>query len=166
MRTPTTQKASYFDDPIHNGGNEEPGLGRLHWEPADLSDIKKIRLDGVKILLVDDSQDNQKLFQRILVSAGGMVEIAENGEVAVRMQKLGEYDVIIMDIRMPILDGYEATRRIRNHGFSGPVLALTAHATPGEEKRCRDAGCSAFFLKPIDRMTLLKAVGKAAGRLA
>lgn len=120
-----------------------------------------IRLDGLRILLVDDSADNQRLFERILVSSGAVVDIAENGVVAIARQQVSSYDVIVMDIRMPMMDGYEATRRIRSAGYAGPVLALTAHANPGEEERCREAGCTGFFLKPINRAGLLSAVYNA-----
>lgn len=119
------------------------------------------RLDDLKILLVDDSPDNQRLFQRILMGAGARVDLACNGLDAVQLQASESYDAIIMDIRMPILDGYEASRRIRANGFVNPIIALTAHATPGEEGRCRGAGCSEFLLKPIDRQGLLKAVRDA-----
>jgi CheY-like chemotaxis protein len=118
-------------------------------------------LGGVRILLVDDSADNQRLFERILTSAGSHVDVAENGIVAIARAQVTSYDVIIMDIRMPMMDGYEATRRIRAQGYRGPILALTAHANPGEEERCRDAGCSGFYLKPINRAGLLQAVTDA-----
>lgn len=118
-------------------------------------------LSGVHLLLVDDSADNQRLFERILTSVGAKVDVAENGVVAVARAQATRYDVIIMDIRMPMMDGYEATRRIREQGFTGPILALTAHANPGEEERCRAAGCSGFYLKPINRAGLLQAVADA-----
>lgn len=124
-------------------------------------DGSQIRLEGVRILLVDDSADNQRLFERILVASGATVDVAENGVVAIARQQVMSYDVIIMDIRMPMMDGYEATRRIRTAGFMGPVLALTAHANPGEEERCREAGCSGFFTKPINKAGLLSAVAQA-----
>ena len=115
-------------------------------------------LHGVQLLLVDDSPDNQMLFKRILTSAGADVTIATNGAEAVDTFSKGEFDVIIMDIRMPFVDGCEASRRIRALGFAGPIMALTAHATPGEEERCRDAGCSDFQVKPIHRAKLISAV--------
>jgi CheY-like chemotaxis protein len=120
-----------------------------------------IRLEGVRVLLVDDSSDNQRLFERVLSSAGAKVDVAENGVVAIARSMATSYNVIIMDIRMPMMDGYEATRRIRSGGFTGPILALTAHANPGEEERCREAGCSGFYLKPINRLGLLTAVSEA-----
>lgn len=126
---------------------------------------KPVRLDGLTILLVDDSFDNQLLFQRVLTGAGAKVEIASNGVEAIAHQAGKAYDLIIMDVRMPIMDGYEATRRIRASGYTNPIVALTAHATPGEEERCRGAGCSHFELKPIGRRQLLTVIAGAANRL-
>ena len=127
-----------------------------------MSQAQAIRLDDVRVLLVDDSADNQRLFHRILAAAGAKTVIAENGERAIeRFDASPDFDLIIMDIRMPIVDGYEATRQIRNRGFQGPIIALTAHANPGEEEKCRSAGCSDFQLKPIDRLSLLNAVERS-----
>jgi CheY-like chemotaxis protein len=122
------------------------------------------RLADLQVLLVDDSEDNQNLFRRILTTAGARVVLASDGLAAVALQKREPFDVIIMDVRMPILDGYEATKRIRANGYTGPVIALTAHATPGEEERCRNSGCSDFYLKPIDRNSLIAAVESARKR--
>lgn len=131
-------------------------------ENAKREAIQAIRFDGKRILLVDDSPDNLLLFNRILGSAGAKIETAFNGANALEREEVeGPFDAIVMDIRMPIMDGYEATRRIREHGFDGPIIALTAHATPGEEQRCRAAGCDHFHLKPIDRLGLLEAVRAA-----
>lgn len=127
--------------------------------------IQAVRLDGHKILLVDDSPDNQKLFGRILTGAGAKVESAHDGGAAVeKFKATPDFIMIIMDIRMPHVDGYEATRQIRALGYDGPIMALTAHSNPGEEEKCRTAGCSDFQLKPIDRLTLLTTVEAAVTR--
>jgi CheY-like chemotaxis protein len=149
----------------------EKDLETHQWGEPSIDRVRSIRLDGVNILLVDDSFDNQRLFHRILTAAGAHVDLADNGEVAVAVQgdamnSPRPYDVVIMDIRMPVLDGYEATRRIRAQGYRAPIIALTAHANPDEEDRCRLAGCSHFYLKPIDRLSLLTAVQKALGPAA
>ena len=124
-----------------------------------ISQAQAVRLDTTRVLLVDDSPDNQRLFHRILAAAGATTVIAENGRRAIECFEADpSFDLIIMDIRMPIVDGYEATRQIRSRGFCGPIMALTAHANPGEEEKCRSAGCSDFQLKPIDRLSLLNAV--------
>ena len=137
--------------------------GGRSWGAGDLSQINAVRLNGVRVLIADDSIDNQRLFQRILKSAGALVEVAGNGELAVSLQAICEFDVVILDICMPVMDGYEAAKTMRRRGFPGPIIALTAHDTPGEEKRCLMSGCSAFYLKPIDRLGLLRAVERAVG---
>lgn len=119
---------------------------------------------GVQILLVDDSVENILLFNRVLKKEGANTDGAENGLVAIEKQKHQKYDVIIMDVRMPIMDGYEATRTIRLNGYLGPIIALTAHAVPGEKERCMAAGCSAFYSKPIDRQNLLRAILFSLGK--
>ncbi len=129
------------------------------------------RLDCLRVLPVEDTEDNQRLFQRILTSAGAKVQIASNGADAIEIFDRPEvlfdlksgrapFDVIVMDIRMPVIDGYEATRTIRKLGFQGPIIALTAHATAGEEERCLASGCTDFELKPIDRLALLTTVAR------
>jgi CheY-like chemotaxis protein len=115
-------------------------------------------LTGLKLLLVDDSLDNQVLFHRALTAAGAETDLASNGAEAITLSAAIHYDAIIMDMRMPVVDGYNATAAIRQAGYRGPVIALTAHANPGEEERCRASGCSHFFLKPIDRRSLITAV--------
>lgn len=142
------------------------GLNSSNFGVATIEQIRSICLNRIRILLVDDSVDNQQLYQRIFVAAGAHVELADNGEEAVARQAEADYDVIVMDIRMPILDGYQATRQIRNRGFRGPIIALTAHHIQGEEERCRVAGCSDFYVKPIDRYSLLKAVEQAFQKMA
>lgn len=134
----------------------------INFSPNEQSAPTAMRLDGLHVLLVDDSADNQRLFHRVLAGAGAVVRVAGDGAAAVEWQAREHFDAIVMDIRMPVLDGYEASRRIRAQGYHGPIIALTAHANPGEEERCRDSGCSHFYLKPIDRRSLVTAVGKAA----
>lgn len=119
-------------------------------------------LSNLRVLLVDDSTDNQRLFECFLMSAGAKVDVAGDGARAVQLQRQRYYDVIIMDMRMPVVDGYQASQMIRAQGYRGPIIALTAHATPGEKERCLASGCSHFYLKPIDRRCLVQAVDQAA----
>lgn len=142
----------------------------LQFESAPLAALREAvfkRMDlpslrGVRVLVADDSLDNQAIFLRMLAASGADVDAVADGAQAVEAEGLSEYDVIVMDIRMPVLDGYEATRRIRERGFRGPILALTAHATPGERERCLMAGASRFLTKPIDRAGLVHAVWDAS----
>ncbi len=127
-------------------------------------------LDGVKqggpkaqILLVEDGEDNRRLISLTLKKSGFDVTHAENGEVGLQValaaRDVGEpFDLILMDMQMPVMDGYEATRRLREEGCKVPIVALTAHAMKGDRERCLEAGCDDFATKPISRRDLLKTV--------
>jgi two-component system, sensor histidine kinase len=108
-----------------------------------------------RVLLVEDGPDNQRLVGHLLRRAGLEVEIAGNGRIAVDRIGGGErFDLVLMDMQMPELDGYDATRLLRANGLQTPIVALTAHATVHDKKACLDAGCSDYLTKPIDRRRL------------
>jgi len=116
-----------------------------------------------RILLAEDGPDNQRLIAFLLRKAGADVTIAENGRIAVDRVLAADranegFDVVLMDIQMPVMDGYEATRQLRNVGYAGPIIALTAHAMTEDRQRCIDAGCNDYETKPINRTTLLAIV--------
>lgn len=119
------------------------------------------RLDGLRVLIVDDSPDNQLLMKRMLDRAGASVRIAANGLEAIHAAEEAEYDVILMDMQMPVLDGLTATKRLRASGYRRPIIALTAHALREEREKCLAAGCDEHVSKPVDFRRLKELLRRA-----
>ena len=116
-----------------------------------------------RALLAEDYMENQRLISLILNKAGVDVTVADNGKIAyekaVEAQKNGTpFDVILMDMQMPVMDGYQATERLRNEKYTGPIIAMTAHAMPGDQEKCLKCGCDNYLSKPICREELLDMV--------
>jgi CheY-like chemotaxis protein/HPt (histidine-containing phosphotransfer) domain-containing protein len=124
----------------------------------------RVRLRG-RILLAEDARDLQRLVSFVLRRLGAEVDVARNGRVACEMAEASKaegepYDLILMDIRMPEVDGYEAARRLRGAGWTGPIVALTAHAMPGAREKCLEAGCDDYLAKPSHVHELLHVVAR------
>jgi CheY-like chemotaxis protein len=108
-------------------------------------------LSGIRVLLVEDNTINQLIAEELLADVGVIVDIADNGSLACDKVFSGiNYDAILMDVQMPVMDGIEATRKIREQGFSLPIIAMTAHAMDEEKQRCLRAGMNDHVSKPMD----------------
>jgi len=136
--------------------------GHLTAQPAQAAAAPLPKL-AAHILLVEDGPDNQRILRHFLQTAGAQVAVAENGQVA--LDKVASaiacdrpFDLILMDLQMPVLDGYSATAELRRRGYTAPIVALTAHAMQGEREKCLATGCDEFATKPITKRQLLELV--------
>ena len=119
------------------------------------------------ILYVEDGPDNQRLISFLLKKAGATVTLAENGQagfdLAMATKRDGyPFDVILMDMQMPVMDGYEATLKLRENDYTLPIIAITAHAMANDRQRCLDIGCDDYATKPVARKALIELVANSA----
>jgi CheY-like chemotaxis protein len=119
-----------------------------------------IDLRGTHVLVAEDAPDNQILIRKILTASGAEVSVVENGLEVQNVAKKEHFDLILMDIQMPLLDGYEATKRLRESGSKVPIIALTAHAMVEEAEKCLASGFTDYLSKPINHQTLLATIKK------
>ncbi len=128
-------------------------------------------LEHCRILLAEDGADNQRLIAFVLRKVGGEVLVVDNGRAAVDAaweahEAQRPFDVVLMDMQMPIMDGYEAAALLRALGYPGKIIALTAHAMAGDRQKCQAAGCDDYATKPIDRAGLLAQIAHHARPVA
>jgi two-component system, sensor histidine kinase and response regulator len=121
-----------------------------HVQIAPSFEIARTR--GTRVLLVEDNEINQEVAIGLLEDAAIHVDLAENGEIAVRMSQQNDYDVVLMDMQMPVMDGIEATREIRSDPRlrNLPIIAMTANAMAADREKCLEAGMNDHIGKPID----------------
>ncbi|HEC19475.1 MAG TPA: hybrid sensor histidine kinase/response regulator [Gammaproteobacteria bacterium] len=123
--------------PIHGNHNDKQS-GREH-----------IQLHG-RILLVEDNPENQRLIAKSVRKAGLDIALADNGKIGIEMALAGDYNLILMDMQMPVMGGIEATRTLRNSGYTRPIISLTANAMQEDRVRCLEAGANDYLAKPLD----------------
>ena len=124
---------------------------------------------GLKVLVAEDNAINRRVIAAILSGAGIRADLVEDGAKAVAAMEYGDYDAVFMDVQMPVMDGLDATREIRRSERARglppiPVIALTAHAMPGDRDRCMEAGMDEYVSKPIDRQVFLEALYRLVSR--
>ena len=147
---------------------ERPNEAVMPPRKSDTQLTARISLAQCNVLLADDGPENQRLISFLLRKAGANVTIVDNGQKAV--DQVGEslqagrpFDVVLMDMEMPVLDGYAAASTLRQRHYPGPIIALTAHASAADRERCLTAGCDDFVTKPVDRAQLLRAIDRYVG---
>ena len=146
------------------------GLWKAKKQEEKVEKIKPGDLSPMKILLVEDTEDNSMLIKAFLKKSVVEIDVAENGKIAFEKFKKNVYDLILMDMQMPVMDGYTATKKIRAwenrvNAEETPVIALTAFALKGDAEKCFDAGCNTYVAKPVKMDTLLMVLKEFADKL-
>ncbi len=164
--------AAYMVKPIKRNDLLQAMNSALHpVQPEDLPTEQQPESNpesrALKILLVDDSEDNRLLVTSFLKKLPYQIELAENGEIAVNKFQADKYDLVLMDMQMPVKDGYAASREIRKWEaqqgrVETPIIALTAFAQQDDTQKSLDAGCNAHLTKPIKKAILLEAIDRFA----
>ncbi|MEE9365970.1 MAG: response regulator, partial [Dehalococcoidales bacterium] len=157
-------KGSVFSLVVPAGIDIEPQR-LLDEEHADNESIRKPGTRQAppfsgKVLVVEDHKNIRLLMEKILKRFGFEVTLAEDGQQAVEKVLEECFDLVLMDIRMPVLNGFEATERLREKGVTTPIIALTAHAMKGDREKCLEAGCDDYISKPFDQEELRRTLSK------
>jgi CheY-like chemotaxis protein len=159
-------RGSTFTIAIPTGPLENVRFLEAHSLAGDRGDVigqesQVAKLPPARILLVDDGQTNRKLIGLILKRAGCTVETADNGRTALDLALTSQFDLVLMDMQMPVMDGYTASRRLRDAGQTVPIIALTAHTMAGDREKCLDAGCSDYLTKPINPEQMFEVIQRS-----
>lgn len=137
-----------FDSRLEWPAMDEPPAADYHRSPIH-EIASSVKLSG-RVLLAEDSVDNQRVLLYLLGQLGLKVDTVENGLLAVERALEGNYDVVLLDMQMSELDGYQAARKLRESGYEGPIVAITAHAMTQDREKCLRAGCTEFLTKPVN----------------
>ncbi len=162
LSEPKESKPGDTDPSVHNDSEEPQGE-----EPCETTEaVEEVPGDEVQILLADDVIENRMLIETILKKEGYTIQLCENGQEAVNLARLHTYDVILMDIQMPVMDGLKATQLIREKSMNQntAIIALTAMTSKGDEIVCLEAGCDDFVNKPIKQELLLNKIHRFVQR--
>ncbi|MFN9417431.1 MAG: PAS domain S-box protein [Pirellula sp.] len=165
---PGVAEENLSDRNIHRFAVQTPAAGTEQQNASPLA--------GMRIWLAEAGPENQRLISHFLRKSGADVFIAENGRIAIEkmtsdgslespLLKPCPFDLLLCDMQMPEMDGYETLRWLRDHGATIPIVALTAHAMSGDLNRCIKAGCNAYATKPIDKATLTEICREWAGKV-
>ena len=151
-------QSTLFDAIMDAFGKKDAKSEKVKKHLTTRTSIYKNRLKGFRVLVVEDNPINQEIALAILEGAGIVVKIADNGKDAVEAVRKSHFDAVLMDIQMPIMDGYEATRKIRKNPEFGslPIIAMTAHAMKGDEEKCLEAGMNGYISKPVNQDRLFQ----------
>jgi PAS domain S-box-containing protein len=157
-----------FDATMQIFGEEVAGRPHVVESVADAEARAQISLEGARILLVEDNEINQQVASEILAAVGALVTLADNGQEAVQAVGASDFDAVLMDVQMPVMDGYEATRLIRQDPrFQAlPIIAMTAHAMAGDREESLAAGMNDHVTKPIDPEALFRTLEQYVGKQA
>ncbi|MBI1324089.1 PAS domain S-box protein [bacterium] len=140
--------------PVRKPTQESPSENLTRTSQGSALDL----ISGSRVLLCEDNPDNQRVIRFYLKKAGFTVDLAENGRIAIDKALSEKYDLVLMDMQMPELDGYATTRTLRKAGVDLPIVAVTANAMREDSEKCLDAGCDDYVPKPIDPDRLINTV--------
>ncbi len=159
----STFHASFETGPLHGVAWLNPVELQAAQEQGVQEEVAQWAFPAATVLVVDDGAENRELVRLVLEAAGLQVRQAENGALALDAVATGGVDLVLMDLQMPVMDGFSATRALRQRGVTIPVLALTANAMKGFEREIDEAGFSGFLTKPVDIDGMLAELARRLG---
>ncbi len=149
---PPSARSGFANRPLDSGGSTKQSD-----EAASVSLQNKSLMYG-RVLLAEDVPENQRLMKLLLTRMGAEVEVVENGQLAVEAAEHAAFDVILMDMKMPVMGGLEAVKLLRQRGYTSPIVALTASTMKEDRERCLQSGCDDFVAKPVSRAELAEII--------